>query len=60
MVSSGVTEITGSGFTETVTCEDAVHPLFPVAVTVYVVVENGVAVTMLPVEELNVDEGLQV
>jgi len=52
--------ITGSGFTVTVTCAVAVHPLLSVPVTVYVVVEEGVAVTEEPVEELRDADGLQV
>jgi hypothetical protein len=42
--------------TVTVTCADAVHP-FVVPVTVYVVVEEGLAVTLEPVELLREDDG---
>ena len=45
---AGETLITGGGFTVTVTCAVAVHPLL-VPVTVYVVVVAGVAVTDEPV-----------
>ena len=49
MVSLGETERTGGGLTTTVTCCDAVHPReFPV--TVYVVVVEGVAITLEPVD----------
>lgn len=47
----------GSGFTVIVVCAEAVQPL-RLPVTVYVVVDNGEAVTLEPVEELNVDDGL--
>jgi hypothetical protein len=48
---------TGIGFTVTVTCAVAVHPdAFPV--TVYVVVEEGFAVTLAPVVALNAVDGL--
>ena len=53
MAGGGVTEITGSGFTFTVTCVDAVQPLPSVPVTVYVVVEVGLAVTVEPVVALS-------
>ena len=57
IVSSGETERTGGGLTVMVTCCDAEHPNeFPV--TVYVVVADGVAVTVEPVEELNDADGL--
>ena len=49
---AGGTEMTGGGFTVTVTCAVAVHP-FLVPVTVYVVVLVGVAVTLAPVVALN-------
>ena len=48
----------GGGLTVTVTCAVAVHP-FDVPVTVYVVVEAGVAVTDEPVVLLNPVAGLQ-
>jgi hypothetical protein len=44
--------------TVTVTCVVAVHPLLPVPVTVYVVVEDGEAVTDEPVVLLNPVGGL--
>ena len=53
MAGGGVTEITGSGFTFTVTCVDAVHPLLSVPVTVYVEVDVGFAVTVAPVVALS-------
>ena len=58
MVSSGETEIAGSGFTVTVVCDVAVHPFAEVPVTIYVVVEVGCAVTLEPVDEFNDAEGL--
>ena len=57
IVMSGETVTTGIGFTVTVTCAVAVHP-FASAVTVYVVVEVGVAVTLAPVVALNPVAGL--
>ena len=45
--------MTGSGFTFTVTCVDAVQPLLSVPVTVYVEVEVGFAVTVAPVVALS-------
>ena len=45
--------MTGSGFTFTVTCVDAVQPLLSVPVTVYVEVEEGFAVTVEPVVALS-------
>ena len=45
--------MTGSGFTFTVTCVDAVQPLLSVPVTVYVEVEAGFAVTVEPVVALS-------
>jgi hypothetical protein len=56
---SGETATTGIGFTVTVTCVDAVHPLMS-PTTVYVVVDGGVDVTDEPVELLSVAEGLHV
>jgi hypothetical protein len=53
----GVTVTTGSGFTVTVTCTVAVHPL-DVPITVYVVVLAGFAVTGEPVVELSPIAGL--
>ena len=58
MVSSGETEIAGSGFTVTVVCDVAVHPFAEVPVTIYVVVEVGCAITLEPVDEFNDAEGL--
>ena len=56
METLGVTEITGMGLTVTVTCVVPTHP-FKSPVTVYVVVERGVAVTIEPVALLNVAAG---
>ena len=53
MAGGAGTEITGRGFTLTVTCVDAVQPLASVPVTVYVVVEVGLAVTVVPVVALS-------
>ena len=55
----GVIVITGNGFTVTVTCVLAVHPLASVPVTVYVVVEDGFAVTGEPVVALRFVDGVQ-
>jgi hypothetical protein len=57
---AGVTVITGSTFTVTVTCVDAVHPFPSVPVTVYVMVEVGLAVTEEPVVALSAVAGLHV
>ena len=54
----GETVTTGRGFTVTVTCVDAVHPLLSVPVTVYVVVEVGLAVTEEPVVALSAFAGV--
>ena len=54
-----MTDTTGFGLTVTVTVDEEVHPFAFVPVTVYVVVEAGVAVTLLPVVELNPVEGDQ-
>ena len=54
----GATVITGSGFTFTVTCVDAVQPLPSVPVTVYVVVDVGFAVTGEPVVALSAVDGV--
>jgi hypothetical protein len=56
-VTFGETVTTGTGFTVTVTCAVAVQPSAS-PVTVYVVVEFGVAVTVEPVAELNPVAGL--
>ena len=55
----GVTVTTGRGFTVTVTWAVAEQPLLSVPVTVYVVVEDGVAVTGEPVDELRFADGVQ-
>ena len=52
----GDTVTTGTGFTVTVTCAVAVHPDAS-PVTVYVMVEAGLAVTEEPVFALNPVEG---
>jgi hypothetical protein len=52
-IDADVTEITGNGFTVTVTCVDDVHPFTSVPVTVYVEVEVGLAVTLVPVVALS-------
>ena len=49
---------TGSGFTVTVPCPVDVQPLLSVPVTVYVIVEVGLAVTEEPVVELSAVAGL--
>ena len=54
-----MTLITGSGFTFTVTCVDAVQPLLSVPVTVYIVVDVGFAVTGEPVVALSAVAGVQ-
>ena len=56
----GATVTTGSGFTFTVTCVDAVQPFTSVPVTEYVVVEVGFAVTGEPVVELSAVDGVHV
>src|SRR5258706_15507104 len=55
-----VTVTTGSGFTVTVPCAVAEHRLLSVPVTVYVVVEDGLAVTGEPVDALRFVDGVQV
>ena len=57
IVGDGDTMITGIGFTVTLICDVAVHP-FKSPVTVYVIVEDGLAVTLAPVVALNAVEGL--
>ena len=57
IVGDGETTITGSGFTDTVICAVAVHP-FKLPVTLYVIVEDGVATTLAPVVALNDVDGL--
>ena len=58
MVLPGETVTAGNGFTVTVACAVAVQPLRS-PVTVYVVVDNGDAITLAPVDELSVEDGLQ-
>jgi len=58
MLAFGVTVTTGKEFTVTVTCAVDVQPLMS-PVTVYVVVDVGLAVTEEPVDELKDDEGVQ-
>ena len=53
----GETVTTGTGLTVTVTCAVAVHPNAS-PVTVYVVVEEGLAVTLEPVVVFSADDGL--
>lgn len=55
----GETISAGSGFTVTVVCAEAVQPLRN-PVTVYVVVIGGVAVTLEPADEFNVNAGLHI
>ena len=59
IVTGGVTVRTGRGKTVTVTCDVEVHPSKS-PVTVYVVVEEGLAVTLEPVDELSEAEGLHI
>ena len=60
-IAAGVgTLTTGSGLTVTVTCVVAEQPLASVPVTVYVVVEDGLAVTLEPVVALRLVDGLHV
>jgi hypothetical protein len=49
----------GPAFTVTVDIEEAMQPFASVAVTVYIVVEDGEAVTVAPVAELKLAEGDQ-
>jgi hypothetical protein len=58
VIIEGVTATGGVGFTVTVTWADAVQPLLPKPITVYVVVVAGLAVTLAPVDALRVDEGV--
>jgi len=53
----GETETVGSGFTTTVMLDEAVQPKDDVPVTQYVVVEEGVAMTLGPEEVFNEEEG---
>ena len=57
IVMFGETVTTGIGFIVTVTCAVEVHPLAS-PVTVYVVVEDGFAVTLEPVVALSAVDGL--
>ena len=60
-IAAGVgTLTTGRGLTVTVTCAVAEQPLASVPVTIYVVVEEGLAVTLDPVVALRLVAGLQV
>jgi len=56
----GVTVTVGNGLTVIVTVAVLVHPLPLVPVTVYVVVEPGLAVTVAVLVALNPVEGLHV
>ena len=58
IVTDGLTERTGIGNTVTVTCDEAVQPLLFDAVTVYVVVEDGLAITLGPADVFNDEDGL--
>ena len=57
MVCAGVTDITGSTLTVMGIWAEDVHP-FKSPVTVYVIEEEGLAITFEPVVELNAVEGL--
>jgi hypothetical protein len=57
MVSSGETVIEGEGLTVIVNCTVEEQPKEN-PVTVYVVLDVGLAVTLEPVDELNDDDGL--
>ena len=59
IVGFGETVTTGSGLMVTVTCAVELQELVSVPVTVYVVVEEGLAVTVEPVVALKPVEGLQ-
>jgi hypothetical protein len=58
MVMFGETVTAGTGFIVTVTCAEALQELLSVPVTVYIIVEDGEAVTVEPVVELNPVAGL--
>src|SRR5258706_16246232 len=49
----------GCGFSLIVSCVEAVHPLLSVPVTVYVVVDDELAVTGEPVDALRFVDGVQ-
>ena len=59
IVMLGETVTTGIGLMVTVTCAVAEHPFTSVPVTIYVVVDDGFAVTEEPVVALNAVDGLQ-
>ncbi len=59
MAALGETNTDGEGFTVTVNCVEDEHP-FALPVTVYVVVAEGLAITLEPVDELNDEDGLHV
>src|SRR5258707_14218846 len=59
MVMLGKPATTGMGFTVTVICAEAEHPFASVPITVYEIVEDGLAVTDEPAVELNAVAGLQ-
>ena len=59
MVSSGDTNTFGDGFTLTVSCAVDEQP-FELPVTVYVVVEEGLAMTLEPMDALSVEAGLHI
>ena len=60
VVDDGVSVIVGKGLTVMAIILVLVQPLAAVPVTVYVVFAVGVAVTLEPVEELKLEDGLQV
>ena len=55
----GETISAGEGFTVTVVCADEEHPFTSVPVTVYVIVANGVEVTVEPDVLLKLLAGFQ-
>lgn len=60
MVMFGDAVTTGIGFIVTVVCAEAEHPLASVPVTVYEVVDGGLAVTDAPVVALKEVAGLHI
>ena len=60
IVTAGETVTVGLGLTVTVTVAVLVHPFAAVPVTVYVIVLEGLAVTVAPVVDDKLVEGLQV